>query len=75
MIEELAGLLREPDRAQPDDPGLNRRLRDISRELARVERNTAIRLRDEGRINDDVLRQIERDLDLEEARLQGREAA
>jgi CPA1 family monovalent cation:H+ antiporter len=38
-------------------------------EALRVERETAIRLRDEGRINDDVLRRIERELDLTESRL------
>jgi len=38
-------------------------------EATRVERETAIRLRDEGRINDDVLRHIERELDLTESRL------
>jgi CPA1 family monovalent cation:H+ antiporter len=34
-----------------------------------VERNTAIRLRDEGRINDEVMRRFERELDLTESRL------
>jgi CPA1 family monovalent cation:H+ antiporter len=63
------------ERGKPVGSEHHRRFRDISRELARVERNTAIRLRDEGRINDDVLRQIERDLDLTEARLQEREAS
>jgi len=41
----------------------------LSRELAQAERNAAIRLRDEGRIDDGVLRQLERELDLTEARL------
>src|SRR5438132_1511315 len=49
-----------------------RRLREVSLELLRAEREAAIRLREEGRINDDVLRQIEHELDLREARLQGR---
>ena len=48
-----------------------RRLREVSLELLRAERDAAIRLREEGRINDDVLRQIEHELDLREARLQG----
>jgi len=43
----------------------------VSLELLRAEREAAIRLREEGRINDDVLRQIEHELDLREARLQG----
>jgi hypothetical protein len=34
-----------------------------------VERAAAIRLRDEGRIGDNVLRRIERELDLDESRL------
>jgi CPA1 family monovalent cation:H+ antiporter len=33
----------------------------------RLERETAIRLRNEGRINDFVLRRIERELDLNES--------
>jgi Na+/H+ antiporter len=41
----------------------------ISRQLLRVERDTAVRLRNEGRINDEVLRQLERELDLIETRL------
>ncbi len=41
----------------------------LSRQLLRLERDTAIRLRNEGRINDEVLRQLERELDLSDARL------
>jgi CPA1 family monovalent cation:H+ antiporter len=40
----------------------------LSLEALRVERQTLIRLRDEGRINDEVLRRIERELDLTESR-------
>jgi monovalent cation/hydrogen antiporter len=47
-----------------------RRFSEVSRELLRTEREMAIRLRDERRINDEVLREIERELDLREARLQ-----
>jgi CPA1 family monovalent cation:H+ antiporter len=46
----------------------HRRFVELSRELLHVERRTAIRLRNEGRINDELLRQIERELDLAEAR-------
>jgi monovalent cation/hydrogen antiporter len=46
----------------------HRRFVELSRELVQVERRTAIRLRNEGRINDDLLRQIERELDLAESR-------
>jgi hypothetical protein len=38
-----------------------------------VERSTAIRLRNEGRIGDNVLRRIERELDLDESRLANQE--
>src|SRR5262249_23756225 len=38
-------------------------------EAMQVERGIAIRLRDEGHINDEVLRRIERELDLTESRI------
>ena len=41
----------------------------LSLETWGIERETAIRLRNEGRINDAVLRRIERELDLNESRL------
>lgn len=50
----------------------SRRLHDLSRDLLRIERQAAIRLRKEGHINDEVLRQIEHELDLSEARLHAR---
>jgi CPA1 family monovalent cation:H+ antiporter len=40
----------------------------MSRDLLRVERQTAVRLRNEGRINDELLRDLERELDLSETR-------
>jgi monovalent cation/hydrogen antiporter len=46
-----------------------KRFREIRRELIGVERMTLIDLRNDGRLRPDTLRQIERDLDLEEARL------
>jgi CPA1 family monovalent cation:H+ antiporter len=39
----------------------------ISRELLRVERCTAVRLRNDGHIDDEILRELERELDLREA--------
>ena len=45
------------------------RYRTILGELLPLERKTAIRLRNEGRINDEVLRKIEHELDLSESRL------
>jgi CPA1 family monovalent cation:H+ antiporter len=46
-----------------------RRYGDLRRELIGVERSTLLGLRDEGRLRQDVQRLIQRDLDLEEARL------
>jgi Na+/H+ antiporter len=40
---------------------------ELTRETARIEREAAVRLRDEGRINDQVLRKIQRELDLAES--------
>jgi CPA1 family monovalent cation:H+ antiporter len=44
------------------------RLRHVNREMRRVERETAIRLRNDRRINDDLLRRLERELDLLDSR-------
>jgi len=52
-----------------EDIGDHDRHLELSLEALRVERETAIRLRDEGRINDEVLRRIERELDLNESRI------
>jgi monovalent cation/hydrogen antiporter len=59
------------ERAAEDDVNVtdHARLVDISRQLLRVERQTAIRLRNEGRISDQVLCQLEHELDLSETRL------
>jgi CPA1 family monovalent cation:H+ antiporter len=45
----------------------HKRFSHLSRELVHIERRTAIRLRNEGKINDEILRQLERELDLREA--------
>jgi CPA1 family monovalent cation:H+ antiporter len=45
------------------------RYRALARELLEVQRQAVLRLRDERRINDAVLRRIERDLDLQAVRL------
>jgi CPA1 family monovalent cation:H+ antiporter len=45
------------------------RFLDLSRTLAEVERTTALRLRDQGRITDEILRELEHELDLNESRL------
>jgi hypothetical protein len=41
---------------------------EVSLELLRVERETAVSLRNSGRINDEVLRQLLQELDLSETR-------
>jgi CPA1 family monovalent cation:H+ antiporter len=45
--------------------------RHLQHEVLAAERRTAIRLRNQGEIGDEVLHRIERDLDLEETRLGG----
>ncbi|MFC5860944.1 Na+/H+ antiporter [Acidicapsa dinghuensis] len=61
----LAGLSSSED----EEVSLNhRRFVDLSKEAAKIERETAIRLRNEGRINDQVLRRLERELDLTESK-------
>jgi len=49
-----------------------RRHVDISRDLIQLERHTVVNLRNEGRINDELLRKLERELDLEEERLRAK---
>jgi CPA1 family monovalent cation:H+ antiporter len=44
--------------------------RRLRQEVLEAERTTIIQLRDGGRIDDEVLREVERELDLEEQRLQ-----
>jgi monovalent cation/hydrogen antiporter len=55
--------------ANPEDVKASELHRMLFLEGIAVERATAIRLRDEGRIGDGVLRRIERELDLDESRL------
>jgi monovalent cation/hydrogen antiporter len=54
-----------------DDPAseLYEQYLGLSQELLDTERKTAVALRDEGRINDEVLRLLEHELDLSESRL------
>lgn len=42
----------------------------LTRELLEAQRSVLIRMRDDGEINDDVLRTLERELDLEDSRLE-----
>ncbi|MCU1307665.1 MAG: Na+/H+ antiporter [Acidobacteriaceae bacterium] len=70
-LENIVGSSEDQDGAGEELYG---RLLDLSLELNQVERQTAVRLRNEGRINDEVFRELERELDLDEVRLQEREA-
>jgi Na+/H+ antiporter len=53
------------------DAGTYARLREIAAGAVRAERREAIRMRDEGRISDDTLRKLEREMDLQETRYLG----
>jgi CPA1 family monovalent cation:H+ antiporter len=56
---------------QRGEPPRRPKYDELTRELLQVERDAAVRLRNEGRISDEVLRQLEHDIDLREARLTG----
>ncbi|HEX3941126.1 MAG TPA: Na+/H+ antiporter [Acidobacteriaceae bacterium] len=58
---------------EQQDLAAARYYRSLSRELRSVERKTAIELRNSNRINDELLRALERELDLVEARYDGGE--
>jgi len=64
--ERLASITGEADPHEGWGPEHHQRLWDLSRELLRLERQTAVRLRNQGRISDEVLRQLEHELDLRE---------
>jgi CPA1 family monovalent cation:H+ antiporter len=64
-----------PGDGNKEDKAAHDRHVELQLEAIRVERETAIRLRDEGRINDEVLRRIERELDLSESRIATHEEA
>ena len=49
------------------------RYKELLGQLMRIERHTAVSLRNQGRLNDEVLRRIEHELDLSEMRLSLRE--
>jgi CPA1 family monovalent cation:H+ antiporter len=49
-------------------PGFHKQYVDVSRKLLKVERQTAVRLRNERRISDELLRELERELDLTESK-------
>jgi CPA1 family monovalent cation:H+ antiporter len=75
LYEELTRRYRrrlaslEPGEGRREDAADRERFLHLFLEALHVERKTAIRLRDESRIDDEVLRHIERELDLTESRL------
>jgi CPA1 family monovalent cation:H+ antiporter len=65
--QRLAALTGQDDAENGVSPQHHKRLSRISRELLRIERCTAVRLRNEGNIDDEILRELERELDFREA--------
>jgi hypothetical protein len=63
---EAGGEEMKPER----EIALARYERNLTQELRALERSTAVMLRNEDKINDELLRTIERELDLSEARFQ-----
>jgi CPA1 family monovalent cation:H+ antiporter len=63
-----AVLIGEGAERGPERDG-RRRYGELRRDLIAAERSALLGLRDEGRLAPEVLRQVQRDLDLEEARL------
>ena len=61
-------LIGEGDGRPPEDPRLHR-YGDLRRDLIAVERDVLLSLRADGQVRLETLRQVERDLDLDEARL------
>ena len=67
--ERLATLTAKSGDGGSSNPAHYAQHKELKRELVRIERRTAVRLRNEGRINDEVLRRVEHELDLSEERL------
>lgn len=66
--EQRLSLLEEGQGAEGSSSREQRKhFKRLGRDLLRVERQTAVRLRNDSRISDETLRQIERELDLREA--------
>ena len=65
------GALQESERdsASNESTAHVSRYKELLRQLLRIERHTAVSLRNQGRLNDEVLRRIEHELDLGEMRL------
>ncbi len=68
----LAALTTAPEEAA-DTTRTHEQYRDLRLAILQVKRETGLRLRDEGRVDDTVLRTLQSELDIEEIRLTGRE--
>lgn len=73
LIQHYSNRLASLETDGVDTTSEHHRYIELSLEALRVERATAIRLRDDGRINDAVLRRLERELDLSESRVEDRD--
>jgi CPA1 family monovalent cation:H+ antiporter len=60
---------QESEETHQAHTALRERRIDAARNVLKIERETALNLRNQGKINDEVLRQIEYELDLSETRL------
>jgi len=65
----LKNLIGQDDQGVAADRHAYARYLELSRDLLGTERQTALKLRGDGRINDEVLRKVEHELDLTETRL------
>jgi Na+/H+ antiporter len=65
----LTNLIGKDDQGVTADRHFYARYLELSRSLLGAERRTALQLRRDGRINDEVLRKVEHELDLSETRL------
>jgi Na+/H+ antiporter len=77
LIDKYEHRLADIDEKVPSQGGNKketyRQMLALADEAVKTERRTIIRLRDEGLISDDVLRTMEREMDLEETRFQANE--
>lgn len=66
----IGSLQRGEADEEGDDAAHAARYRDLLLEMVQIERRTAVHLRNEGKLNDEVLREIEYELDLSESKLE-----
>jgi CPA1 family monovalent cation:H+ antiporter len=71
LLSRSRRVVRHAGRSQsPVERAQTARYRRLLREVLSAERSAVIELRDQDIISDDVMRQVERDLDLEEVRIE-----